>query len=166
MKILILGHGRHGKDTVAEILRDMIGLTFQSSSWAACEIAVFPWLSQIYGYETVQECYDDRAAHRMQWKSLITDYNTPDKSRLCRQILEKHDCYVGMRCPLEYAASRPLFDVVLWVDAFDRHPADPSMQILYNDEMTLVPNNGTVDELRDTLAMIVAWWRGEGRIPC
>lgn len=154
MKFLILGHGRHGKDTLAEMLRDMCGLTFQSSSWAAAEIAVFPVLAPRYGYKTVQECFDDRANHREEWRQCITDYNAPDKGRLCREILETSDCYVGMRCPLEFAAVRHLFDAVIWVDALDRHPPDPSMSIPPDSDMLLVDNNGSIDELRGQARLI------------
>ena len=32
LKLLVIGHGRHGKDTVCEMLRDSYGYTFESSS--------------------------------------------------------------------------------------------------------------------------------------
>ena len=162
MKILILGHGQAGKDTAAEILQSVAGISFVSSSWAACEKAVFPWLSQIYGYQSLKECYDDRAAHRIEWKSLITDYNTPDKGKLCREILEHHDCYVGMRCPEELAATRHLFDAVLWIDAAGRKPSDPSMGIEYDDHMILVPNVGPVIHMRNELVGLVGRWQAAG----
>ncbi len=156
MKWIILGHGRHGKDTVAELLQEFIGLTFRSSSRAAAEIAVFPWLSQVYGYDTVDECYNDRHNHREEWMHLITEYNTPDKAKLCREILETSDCYVGMRCPLEYAAVRDMFDVRIWVDASQRMPADPTMRIERDSGMIVVDNNGTPQQLRDRVATL-AW---------
>lgn len=36
-KILILGHGQHGKDTAAEFLTQEFGLSFISSSWFVME---------------------------------------------------------------------------------------------------------------------------------
>jgi len=147
MKILILGHGRHGKDTVAEMLRDRAGITFKSSSEAAAEIAVFPALSARHGYQTPAECFADRTNHRAEWKELITAYNTPDKGKLCREILETSDCYVGMRCPLELAATRHLFGLILWVDASGRVPTDPSMGIERDQNMLLIDNNGTPSDL-------------------
>lgn len=142
MKIMILGHGRAGKDETAKILRDQAGITFRSSSEAACEIAVFPYLSELYGYETPAECFADRAQHRDEWKDLITAYNTPDKSKLCREIIATNDCYVGMRCPLEFAATRHLFGMVIWVDASKRVPLEPSMLIKQDDNMLHIDNNG------------------------
>lgn len=143
MKLLILGHGRHGKDSVAEILRDLFSFSFISSSLAAAEIAVYPQLRDKYGYKTITECYDDRSNHRMEWKQCITDYNTPDKSKLCREILEKNDCYVGMRCDEEYEATKHLFDFVIWVDASKRLPPDPSLAIKQDSTMLVLDNNTT-----------------------
>ena len=40
--IYIVGHGRHGKDTVAEILRDRFGFTFTASSWFMADKVIFP----------------------------------------------------------------------------------------------------------------------------
>lgn len=148
MKLLIIGHGRHGKDTVAEMLQEQIGLTFRSSSEAAAEIAVFPTLGPRYGYKTVKECFDDRANHRQEWKDLITAYNTPDKARLCREILETSDCYVGMRCPLELAAVRPMFGAVIWVEASARRPSDPTMLIPFDpNSMLYIDNNFSLGTL-------------------
>jgi hypothetical protein len=162
MKILILGHGQCGKDTAAEILESIAGISWISSSWAACEKAVFPWLAQMYGYETLTECHDDRINHRLEWKQLITDYNTPDKATLCREILERHDCYVGMRCPQELAVSRHLFDAILWIDAAGRTPNDESMAIEYDSRMILVPNVGPVMDMRNSLVELVGRWQSAG----
>jgi len=151
MKVLILGHGRHGKDTVAEILEHTHGLTFQSSSRAACEIFIYDVLRKRWpgAYQDIEDCYDDRHNHRELWKELITEYNPPhDKAKLCKAILAKNDCYVGMRCPLEYAASKDLFDVVIWVDALKRHPKDPTMLIERDESMIVIDNNSHLLNLK------------------
>lgn len=147
MKILILGHGRHGKDTVGNLISQQTGLRFQSSSMAACETAIFPILSLMYGYKSVQECFEDRINHRQEWKDLISEYNYFDKSSLCKKILKNHDGYIGMRCPEEYAASRHLFGMVLWVDASKRLPEDPTMLIRQDSNMFLIDNNGSFGDL-------------------
>ncbi len=154
MKVIILGHGRHGKDTVAEMLRDLTGMTFISSSWAAAGKVVLPVLGPKYGYPSVLECFEDRANHRDEWRRLITDYNTPDKGRLCREILDSVDCYVGMRCKDEFAATRHLFDLVVWVDAFERKPSDNSMTIDCDDRMFFIDNNCTVKCLKHQVALL------------
>lgn len=156
MKILILGHGRHGKDTLSEILRDIAGLKFESSSMAAMESAVWPVMSKKYGYIDMNECYDDRVNHRDEWRQLITDYNTPDKGRLCREILERNDMYVGMRCPDEYSKTCGLFDLIFWVSAYPRIiEDDESMGIQFDShEMIYVDNSGDIEELRTVAGLI------------
>lgn len=156
MKLLILGHSRHGKDTAARILERLTGMRWISSSEAACERVVYPALRDVYGYTGPAECFADRHNHRIEWRDLITAYNTPDKSRLCREILAESDCYVGMRCHLEYAASRHLFGAVLWIDASKRLPADPSMSIERDCSMITVDNNGSETALRQQLSDIAA----------
>lgn len=153
VKILILGHGDHGKGTVAGIIEDLYGLRSCSSSWEACKEAYFPVLAQIYGYETPQECYDDRRNHRVECAECITEYNTPDPTRLARKILSKYDGYDGMRKNREYQPSKSLFDVVIWVDAFGRgETSDPSMDIEYDEsEMILIDNNGSECDLENEI---------------
>lgn len=146
MKQLILGHGQHGKDTFAELLEKHHGYTFQSSSLFACEKAVLPYMD----YRSVEDCYNDRHNHRMLWKRRISSYNTPDKARLCKELLAENDMYVGMRCPEEYMASRDLFDVIYFVDSFTRRGRDPSMSIEFDAErMIYVDNCGTLEELEN-----------------
>ena len=110
-KILVLGHGRHGKDTVAEMLRDRHGLSFTGSQ--------------------------------------ISVYNTPDKARLAREVLEVGDLYVGMRSNAEYAASKELFDHTLWV-LDPRKPLEgrDSFNIDRTPEMQLIMNDGTLEDLQ------------------
>jgi len=120
MKILILGNARHGKDTLAELMADRFGMTYKSSSEMAMEIFLFDMLKEKHGYETMQECFEDRVNHRQIWYLSICDYNKDDRARLAKDILEGHDCYVGMRDLDEFKASKELFDVIIWVDASKR----------------------------------------------
>ncbi len=152
MKILILGHGGHGKDTFAEMVQAKWGFTFQSSSRAALD-AIYPHLVTTLGITDKEELFATRSSHRNLWKSLITSYNTPDKSRLCRKILETSDAYVGMRCIDEYQASKHLFDKIYFVDAMIRLPAEESMTIPYLPlEMEYIYNHGSKSHLREQVA--------------
>ncbi len=147
-KILILGHGRHGKDTAAEILCEKAGLTFTSSSEAALA-AIWDSLQHVCKYASKQAAFEDRANKRELWKSLISLYNTPDPTALTRSILAKSDVYVGMRGNEEYQATKHLFDHTLWIDASGRAKGfDPSMDISFHkDEMYMVYNNKGIREL-------------------
>lgn len=152
-KFLILGHGRHGKDTLAEIWEEKFDMKFKSSSMVACRKVIMPVLQEKYGYETVEECYEDRINHRQEWYDLICNYNSEDGSRLCREILhdDGNDCYVGMRSKRELEASRSLFDLIIFVDASERHPLEggKSCTITKEDADVVITNNGTLEEFRE-----------------
>lgn len=157
MKVLVLGHGRHGKDTFAE----MLGITFESSSQSALDIFLFDVLNDyredinIPLYETKLQAYEDRVNWRSMWHEEIARYNTPDKSKLAKGIMSRNDCYVGMRCNQEYIAcmDEELFDVVFWVDASKRKPLEgsDSFNIDFDEEnMILIDNNSSIEELVKT----------------
>ena len=153
LKLLIIGHGRHGKDTVAEILHDMYGLKFISSSMYASKRVVFPALQGLYGYKDSEECFSDRHNHRAEWFDLITAYNTPDKARLATCVMDTNDIYVGMRNEDELKASRHLFDFIIWVDASARHSIEhsDSCAVTHCDADIVLDNNGTLDDLTESV---------------
>lgn len=142
MKLLILGHARHGKDTAAEYLRDRWGVSFQSSSLTAARV-ILPVLNAARGlagappYIDEQHAFNDRQSPRMRelWKHAISLYNAADKTALAREILKDSDCYVGMRARDEYLATWHLFDRVLWIDASVR-----------------------VSEVDETMGIELDWW--------
>ena len=151
-KILILGHGRHGKDTVAGMINKFKGYKFSSSSWAALDV-IWPCLQEFIRYTNKEEAYEDRHNHRELWKRLISLYNTPDKSALCRHIFKNNDIYVGMRCNKEFEACRHLFDLIVWVEDY-RKPIDSTMKIskenLYGG-VYLIDNNGSLEYLEESV---------------
>jgi len=153
-KVLILGAARHGKDTAAELLSELAGWRFQSSSLFIAERAVLPTLGPKYGYTSVAECYEDRHAHRNEWRDLIRAYNRDDRARLAKELLQVCNVYVGMRCHLEYAecVRQGVFDHVLWVDASRRVGGhDTSLTIVYTEDDARVANDGTRAELKTQL---------------
>ena len=104
MKLLIIGHGTHGKDTVAQMIKDKVGLSFTSSSVKASKLFIFDTLKDKYNYKNHLECFEDRHNHRSEWYDLICEYNSKDKARLAKQILETEDMYIGMRDEEEFKA--------------------------------------------------------------
>lgn len=146
-RVLIIGHGRHGKDTVADLLRDQFGLRVVSSSAFACKKAVFPLLTDIY--PDADACFRDRGNHRALWHHAIAAYNLRPGPMLAEQILIEHDAYIGMRKRDEFERARGLFDLVIWVDASDRLPPEPlaSNELTASDADWVVDNNGDLDGL-------------------
>ena len=150
-KLLIIGHARHGKDTLAEKIRDKMGLAFTSSSIFVGEECIWP----AWGYERYDDfdqMFADRVNYRKTWADLISAYNTPDKTRTAKTMLDRgYDMYVGMRKQDEFHACQAikLFDHIIWVDALKRLPPEPkdsnemvpSLADLYFD------NNGMVETM-------------------
>lgn len=158
-KLLIIGHGRHGKDTAAWLLHDMFGMTYQSSSLAAARIFIYDELKELYGYSSFDECYEDRHNHRAEWFNLITTYNTPDKTRLARAIMATSDCYVGMRDREEILACMDagVFNLVVWVDSTGRGlPTESrdSFDIDMDIADIVIYNNGSTSDLKNKLARL------------
>ena len=153
LTICVIGHKRHGKDTMAEILRDSIGLSFMSSSQAAADIFIYDKLKNEYGYKTPEECFEDRINHRPEWYQLICDYNKDDRTRLAKDILSKTDCYVGMRDREEIRAciDNGVFDLIVWVDASERLPSEDvsSFNIDKSCADIIIDNNSTFEAFKE-----------------
>jgi hypothetical protein len=156
-KIFVIGHGRHGKDTVGEIIQEICGLTFESSSMFCAEHVVTPWLEKLgITYNSLDECYEDRVNHRMEWYNAIRDFNKDDESKLSAAIFNKYDMYVGIRSRVEFLASRHLSDLSIWVEASERKPqVDPTCKILATDCDIIIDNNGTKEELREKMVRLL-----------
>ena len=158
-KLLVIGHGRHGKDTVCEILRDSYGYTFESSSKFCSLQFIYNDLKDKYGYANEEECYADRHNHRAEWYNAICDYNIPDAALLGREMFAEYDIYCGLRNKREYYAMKNtgVFDKVIWVDRSDHLPPEG------NDSMSLEPwmadyiidNNGTLGDLAFNVGQLI-----------
>lgn len=161
LKLMILGYARHGKDTVAEILRDNLGLTFVSSSFAAAEKVMVPYFaSKGIVYPDLATCYADRVNHRQEWFEQIKAYNTPDGAKLAREIFSENDIYVGIRNIEEFKQGREqnLWNYSIWVDR-SKHVAPESvtsMTITPADATHILDNNGTLEQLK--IKALALYW--------
>lgn len=154
-KILIIGHGKHGKDTIAEIMEELFGLKFNSSSKFALESFLFDILNEKYklNYKSKDEAFKDRNTSdekRMIWYNEICTYNKDDKTRLTKEILKENDMYVGLRDYEEFKESRKLFKYVVWIEALERVKySDPTVKIEKEEANIIINNNGTLKELEE-----------------
>lgn len=157
-KLLILGHGRHGKDTVGDLIVEHYGFTKTSSSMFAAEHVVRPWLAANRGltYSNLDECYEDRVNHRADWYQAISEYNADDLSRLASEVLAVSDIYTGMRDDREFYASRHLFDHVIGVTAFDRiGTLDPTFLVNLEECDFILTNDGDEDDLENDVMVMM-----------
>lgn len=148
--ILIIGHARHGKDTVAEMLAERINAQFTSSS----EFVGRECIWDVWGKErycTFEEMFEDRVNNRELWKNLIAAYNTPNECRTAETMIKQgNDFYVGMRRKKEYEAciNKNIFGLTVFVDASKRLPLEDasSMELDIN---VLNQNNNKIYKLRN-----------------
>ena len=183
-KIVVIGHGRHGKDTVAEMLRDWYGLSFTSSSLFCAERVMMPAFrtarlravdevpepfkedvrSAHRTYANAADCYHDRhqssavGDHRTFWFEEIAKY-CADPVRLGREILADHDVYCGIRSRREFHAVKNarLADLIIWVDASDRLPLEQRSSMELEPWMAdvVLDNNGTLEDLGRQLEILM-----------
>jgi len=159
-KILVIGHGRHGKDTVSEMLRDQYGRRFTSSSLFCAENVIFagieaettPELAGLKGkYNNFAECFQDRHNHRALWYDTIRALNRPDATALGRAIFKDHDVYCGLRSKAELNALKNagIVDTIIWVDRSDFVPREASESCTVEPWMAdyVLDNNGTLEDL-------------------
>lgn len=146
-RFIMMGHMRHGKDTACEYLHKKYGLSFASSSRVACDLFIFEKMKVEYGYQTADECFEDRVNHRDYWYDEICEFNTPDKGKLGKIILKSNNGYCGIRDSKEFYKLKAdgAFSVSIWVDAHDRLPPEglSSMDLTQNDAEIILDNNGT-----------------------
>ena len=159
MKLLVIGHGRHGKDTVCELLKNEYGFDFKSSSDFCAEKFIYGVLKEKYNYANATECYEDRHNHRSEWYDMISEYCREDAARLGREIFEVHQIYCGLRSPREFQAMRQekVFDWCIWVDRSDHLPEEPitSMGLTQEDADYFLDNNGSVDDLVKNVSLMI-----------
>lgn len=157
MKLMVIGHARHGKDSVCNILRDKFGLSFVSSSYFVAEKAVRPYLAKLgRSYATLEDCYADRVNHRSDWFDAIAAYNSNDPARLGRELFAEYSIYCGIRNIKEFNALREekAFDVCFWVDAGLRLDPEPfsSNTLTMDCANYIINNNGPVENLEREVA--------------
>lgn len=149
MKIVVCGHGGHGKDTFCE----MLGRSWNSSSsWALPNVI---WRDPTIRYKyagNIDRCYEDRRNNRELWYNMIKGYNSEDPSRLARELLSGSDVYCGMRSAEEFSVceDRMVFDLSVWVDASDRVPVEDHSDDMVTPDMCdyFIDNNGDLENLR------------------
>ena len=160
-KLLVIGHGRHGKDTVCEILRDEYGYTFESSSKFCSKLFIYDNLKDKYGYANEEECYADRHNHRAEWYDAICDYNVPDAATLGREMFDAYDIYCGLRNKREFFAMQNtgVFDYCIWVDRSNHLPSESKDSMSLEQWMSdyTIDNNGTLDDLWFNIRQLMSY---------
>ena len=156
-KLIITGHARHGKDTVAELLHKNHGMTYKSPTQFIAEEMIVKRNFGNLGYTNVSDAIKHRGEHREVWFNAFSEYNKDFKGRLVTEILAEHDVYCGLRCKEElYSACEYLLKetgvrpIVLWVERNEYPPEDKSSNtITVHDTDYILWNSGTLKDLEE-----------------
>ena len=150
-KLLVIGHGRHGKDTVSDILCRDFKLSFISSSMFACKKFIYNDLKEKYNYKSFEECYADRHNHRAEWYNAISGYCVADPAKLGKDIFAEHDIYCGLRNVREFVSMKEqnVFDACIWVDRSEHLPPESSESMTLTRGMAdyVIDNNTNLYDL-------------------
>jgi len=160
-KLLVIGHGRHGKDTVCEILKTYYNYSFESSSQFCSQLFIYELLKEKYNYSSEEQCYNDRHNHRAEWYNAICDYNVPDAARLGREIFKAHDIYCGLRNKREFFAMKNtgVFDYAIWVDRSNHLPPESKDSMSLEQWMAdyTIDNNGSLSDLEFNIHQLMRY---------
>ena len=84
--------------------------------------------------------------------------NKEDRARLAKGILERADCYVGMRDKgeIDECMKQKLFDLIIWVDASKRLPVESpdSFNIDISCADIIVENNTTFEDFKEKVSRL------------
>lgn len=160
MNLLIIGHARHGKDTVCKLLTELTPLTFSGSSLLATDLGIFDEIIKAYIKVDVpsirmarQKFYENKGMFRQEMYEAIRAYNAEDKTRLAKEIFKHADIYCGLRDKEEFDAIKRanLTDLIIWVDASLRleKESKTSMKLDRTCADIIIENNGSLSELKD-----------------
>jgi hypothetical protein len=151
-RLAIVGHGRAGKDTMADWLAAHTPLRHPGSTsvyllkhyvaWKydlTVEEALAPELAGLCAYE-----YGRRHARRMEWYDLGVRLRDANPGILLREALAAGDLLVGLRDTREVDLARAeLTDLVVWVDN-PRVPPDPTVNFGPEVAHIVIVNDTTI----------------------
>lgn len=147
-KLILLGWGECGKGTLCKLLKERYNISVMSGSLYASHEFMFDKLKDKFGYESPEQCFNDRRNHRQVWATEINEFNTPDQTRLARRLSEDHNGYDGIRRRKELNPVKEanLFDLSIWIDASERLEPEATMDITKEDADIIIDNNTTEED--------------------
>ena len=120
--IAIIGHGGHGKSTLADIIAKEHEISWIDTSLAAFNLFIWKQLKGVY--KTKKDCLLDRVNNRQLWFDMISEFCKDDPSALITHIDKYFNMVVGIRSRREFDASKHLFHLVIgvWREGYDLDP--------------------------------------------
>lgn len=149
MNVLVLGYSKSGKTTAAEMVAEMIG----SNPPKNCSDYIIEDFCDTNDLDPnfVKENKDEFRKRLLEFgisKQNINPAYPVDKA------LTETDVVTGVRTPENLKASRPMFDIVLWIDR-ENVPKGKTDKISKDDADVVIDNNGSFDQLRINLMSVL-----------
>lgn len=143
LKILIVGHGRSGKDEAAQFMHEHLGFRYGgSTSWAA-----LPLMANHLGLHPMH-AWEQRHNLRQIWRSHLDYLRRGDPCLLMRIALgDDANIITGVRGgpEIDAAISEGLFDHIVWINR-PGTPVDPTVDFGPDKATIRIQNSGTLEE--------------------
>lgn len=143
MRILIVGHGRCGKDTFGPMLAEAMGLR-----WAGTfSKYLTPFVAERLGISE-EEAYETRHQRREEWRRIGDEVRNGDPLALAKLAFAAGEISGGARSLVEIEALRDYCDHIIWI--VRSVPPDPTLEFDAGWADIVVDNNGSLEELQET----------------
>ncbi len=153
--LLIVGWGRHGKDTAAMALHGWGDLVYAgSTSWQA-----LPFMAKVLGVPE-QIAWDERHNNRVRWWQECNKLRLQDPLFLVKRALQNANIVAGLRDDVEMKAAKAsgLFKAILWVER-PGVPEDPTVTFKKEDCTDFLLNDVGLNTFK---ARVRNWARTKG----
>lgn len=143
LKILIVGHGRSGKDEAAQFMQEHLGFRYGgSTSWAA-----LPLMAEHLGLHPMH-AWEQRHALRQLWRNQCDVFRKQDPCLLIRRALSNDaNVITGVRGlpEIDAAIAEGLFTHIVWINR-PGTPVDPTLDFGSERANVVILNDGTLEE--------------------
>lgn len=156
--LAVLGHGRAGKDTACEWLRDNTTLRFAGgTSWVARHHMAERLSADLGRPVTPDEAFARRHEDRDKWFRYLNDFTAHEPLRLLRMVLADSDLACGLRRGSEVILGQQegLIDLSIWVEN-PRVPPDPTVAFRKEDCDVIILNEADLDTFYRRLKRLAA----------
>ncbi len=146
-RILLVGHGRAGKDTGLEYLSALTGMQNAGST----SLYLTKYVAQRLGLDE-REAYRTRHEMRDEWYRIGNELRTNDPGILLREALNRGPLTAGIRDLQEvvFARVNRVVDLIVWIEN-NRVPVDPTIKFGPEYADIVVQNNGSVEDYHERL---------------
>lgn len=151
-KLMLVGHGRAGKDEAGEYLQKITGLKFAGTT----SLYLAKYVARKMGV-TEAEAYRDRHKNRDHWYRIGNEIREGDPGILIRESLLHGDIVGGVRDIEEviYARAKGIVDLVIWIENI-WVPVDPTVKFTSRECDIVVQNNWDLQTYHERLRRLAS----------